>query len=203
MCIRDSVLTIGRSITNQKDDKLIEIAHAEMTDYSSITSELSGYDACFFCLGVSSSGLTEAEYRHVTLDIAVAAARVLAEKNPSMTFVFVSGAGADETGKSSVMWARVKGEAENAILAMPFAKKYAFRPAFIRPIHGSTSRTPAYRVLYKVLGPFFPVLKAVMPGQVTTTEIVGRAMLNAVRHGASKPVLDTHDINTLATVGVS
>lgn len=197
----ERVLTIGRSITKQKHDKLLEIAHAELTDYSSIAAQLSGYDACFFCLGVSSSGLSETEYRHVTVDIAVAAARLLAERNPSMTFVFVSGAGADETGRSSVMWARVKGEAEKAILAMPFARKYAFRPAFIRPTHGITSRTPAYRVLYNVLGPLFPVLKAVMPGQVTTTEIVGRAMLNAARYGAPKAVLDTRDINTLATVG--
>jgi uncharacterized protein YbjT (DUF2867 family) len=142
--------------------------------------------------------MSEADYRRVTYDIAIAAARALVVRNADMTFVFVSGAGTDSTGKSRTMWARVKGEAENAILALPFKGKYAFRPAFIRPMHGITSRTRSYRVLYAILAPFFPLLNTLFPRQVTTTERVGRAMLNVARRGGPKAVLENDDINGLA-----
>jgi uncharacterized protein YbjT (DUF2867 family) len=201
-CLLDAgverVLTVGRRATGQEHDKLRELVVDDLTDYSRVGDELAGYDACFFCLGVSSAGMSESEYRRVTYDIAVAAARVLVEKNPGMTFVFVSGAGTDSTGKSRTMWARIKGEAENAILAMPFKGKYAFRPAFIRPMHGITSRTRAYRILYAILWPLFPIVNALFPRQVTTTERVGRAMLNVARHGAAKTVLENDDINVAA-----
>jgi uncharacterized protein YbjT (DUF2867 family) len=193
------VLTIGRSVTGQKHEKLIEIAQSDLTDYSRIGDELSGYDACFFCLGVSSAGISEAAYRRVTHDIAVAAAKILVEKNPRSTFIFVSGAGADGTGKSRTMWARVKGEAENAILALPFKGKYVFRPAFVEPEHGVKSRTASYRAIYAVVRPLVPVLKALFPRQVTTTGRVGRAMLHVARHGASQPILDNDDINQAAS----
>ena len=194
----ERVLTVGRSPTGQKHEKLRELVHAELTDCSRIAGELAGYDACFFCLGISSAGMSEADYRRVTVDIAVAAARTLVKQSPGMTFVFVSGAGADATGKSRTMWARVKGAAENAILAMPFKAAYVFRPAFIRPMHGITSRTRSYRILYAVIRPFVPLVAALFPGQVTTTERIGRAMLNVARHGAPKRTLESPDINAAA-----
>src|SRR5580700_3949906 len=194
----EGVLTIGRRVTGQTHPKLREIALPDLTDYSAIADQLAGYDACFFCLGVTSAGMSEADYRRVTVDIAVAAARVLAERNPEMTFVFVSGQGSDGTGKSRAMWSRVKGEAENAILAMPFKGKFAFRPGFIQPAAGIVSRTPLYRFFYAILIPLFPLIKALFPKNVTTSESMARAMLNVARHGAPKAVLETVDINAAA-----
>src|SRR5580704_10715431 len=197
----EGVLTIGRRTTGQTHAKLREIALPDLTDYRAIAGELSGYDACFFCLGVSSAGMSEADYRRVTVDIAVAAGQVLAERNPQMTFVFVSGQGSDGTGKSRVMWSRVKGEAENAILAIPFKGKFAFRPGFIQPAPGVTSRTPLYRFFYAILVPLFPLIRALFPRNVTTSAGIARAMLNVARHGAPKAVLETADINAVAATG--
>lgn len=201
-CLLDSdvaeVLTIGRSATGQQHPKLRELVHADLLDYSSIAAKLTGFDACFFCLGIGSTGMSEDAYRRVTRDIAVAAATTLAPLNPQMTFVFISGAGADSTGRSRTMWARVKGEAENAILQLPFRRAYAFRPAMIQPLHGIRSRTKLYRVLYVVLAPLLPLFRRLFPRYVTTTERLGQAMLNAARHGAPKAVLENDDINRLA-----
>jgi uncharacterized protein YbjT (DUF2867 family) len=194
----EQVLAVGRNPSGQKHDKLRDLTLADLTDYSGVAGDLAGYDACFFCLGISSAGMSEADYRRVTVDIAAAAGRALAAANPSMTFIFVSGTGTDSTGKSRTMWARVKGEAENAIFALPFKGAYAFRPAFIRPMHGITSRTWSYRVLYAVFRPLVPLVMALFPRQVTTTEKIGRAMLNVARHGAPKRILDTPDINASA-----
>ena len=194
----ERVVTIGRKETGQKHEKLTELTVPDLSDYSSIADELAGFDACFFCLGVASTGMSEPEYRRVTHDFAVAAARTLVEKNPSMTFIFVSGAGTDSTGKSSTMWARVKGETENEILALPFKGAYAFRPAFIQPLHGIKSRTRAYRIFYVIVNPLFPLLKLLFPRQVTSTERVGRAMLNVVRRGAPQRILENADIDAAA-----
>jgi uncharacterized protein YbjT (DUF2867 family) len=198
-CLLDAgverVLTVGRSATGQTNPKLRELVHRDLADFAPIANELTGYDACFFCLGISSTGMSEADYRRVTVDIAVAAARTLVDRNPGMTFIFVSGAGSDRSGTSRTMWARVKGEAENAILAMPFKGKYVFRPAFIQPKGGITSRTTSYRILYAVLRPLVPIVKALFPRYVTTTERVGRAMLNVARNGAAKAVLESEDID--------
>jgi len=193
----ERVLLVGRRASGQVHAKLDELVVPDLADYSGVAAELAGYDACFYCLGVSAAGMSEADYRRVTVDFAVAAARALLEKNPGMTFVFVSGAGTDATGKSRTMWARVKGEAENAILALPFARACAFRPAFVRPMHGATSRTRSYRILYALTWPIHPLLGVLFPRHVTTTELVGRAMLNVARHGAPKAVLENHDINAL------
>jgi uncharacterized protein YbjT (DUF2867 family) len=199
----ERVLAIGRSATGQTHAKLNDLVLADLTDYAAVAGELSGYDACFFCLGVSSAGMSEADYRRVTVDLAVAAARALLKANPAMTFVFVSGTGSDSTGKSRTMWARVKGEAENAILAMPFKGAYVFRPGFIRPMHGITSRTRSYRVLYAILSPLAPLVMALFPRATTTTEVIGRAMLNVARRGAPKRVLDSGDINAAAASGAT
>jgi len=193
----ERVLAVVRHPTGPKDEKLRELAARDFTDFSAVEGELSGYDACFFCLGVSSAGLTEDAYRRVTHDITLAAARTLARLNPGMTFIFVSGAGADSTGRGRVMWARVKGETENEVLRLPFNAAYVFRPAFIQPLHGITSRTKLYRMAYAVIGPLYPVFKALAPRYVTTTERIGRAMIRVARHGASKPVLESRDIDLL------
>jgi uncharacterized protein YbjT (DUF2867 family) len=167
----------------------------DFTDFSSIERDLSGFDACFFCLGITSAGMSEADYRRVTYDIAMAAARALVKLNPGMTFIFVSGAGADSSEKGRVMWARVKGQTENALLALPFKGVYVFRPAAIQPLHGIRSKTAWINAAYAVFGPLYPVLKALFPKYVTTTEMVGRAMINVARRGAPQRVLENQDIN--------
>jgi uncharacterized protein YbjT (DUF2867 family) len=192
-----AVLSVARRTTGKTDPKLREITHDDFTDFSSIAHELTGYDACFFCLGVTSAGMSEAEYTRVTYDVAVAAAKTLLERNPGLTFVFVSGAGTDGTERGNTMWARVKGRAENAILALPFKGAYAVRPAAIQPMHGETSRATPTRVAYAALGWMFPLVKAVFPKYVTTTERLGRAMLVLAKHGASKRVLESRDIDEL------
>ena len=156
--------------------------------------ELAGYDACFFCLGVTSAGMNEEAYGRITHDLTMAAATTLARLSPGMTFVFVSGAGADSTERGRVMWARIKGKAENAVLRMPFKASYVFRPAYIQPRHGIRSRTRMYRILYLAVAPLYPLLKAFFPRHVTTTEEIGRAMIAVARKGASKRVLESSDI---------
>lgn len=191
------VLAVGRAPTGKSDVKLRELIHRDFTDFSSAEKELTGYDACFYCLGVSSAGMKEADYRRVTRDYALAAAQVLARANPGMTLVFVSGAGTDSTERGRSMWARVKGETENALLKLPFKAACMFRPAFIQPLHGITSRTPMYRALYAVIAPLVPVIRALAPKYVTTTERVGRAMLRVAREGAPRPVLESWEIDAL------
>lgn len=194
----EHVLAIGRRKAGKQDPKLEELVLSDLQDFTPVADKLSGYDACFFCLGVTSVGMNEADYRKVTRDIPAAAGRVLAERNPGMTFVLVTGRGTDATGTSQTMWARVKGEAENAIFALPFKGKYAFRPGFIEPLHGITSRTQSYRVLYALFSWIVPILRFFWPESMTTTERIGRAMLNIARRGYSKPVLDPADINAAA-----
>lgn len=192
-----SVVTIGRSATGQQHEKLRELVHEDFSNFSAIESELSGFDACFFCLGVSSAGMTEEQYERVTYDFTMAAAQTLARLNPGMTFIYVSGAGTDSTERGRTMWARVKGKTENALLRLPFKAAYMFRPGVIQPLHGITSKTKAYRVFYAVTRPLLPLLKALFPGYVTTTEQVGRAMIKTARQGAPKPILESADINSL------
>jgi uncharacterized protein YbjT (DUF2867 family) len=192
-----SVLSIVRSSTGQHHAKLREIVHKDFFDFSSIESELSGLDACFFCLGVSSAGMSEEKYRRVTYDIALAAAQTLAKLNPNMTMVFISGAGTDSSEHGRAMWARVKGQTENALLRLPFKAAYMFRPGVIVPMHGIKSRTLLYRIPYLVLAPILPLLGRLFPKYVTTTEKLGRAMLTTAKRGAPKKVLESADINGL------
>jgi uncharacterized protein YbjT (DUF2867 family) len=199
----EKVLTIGRSATGVQHPKLRELVHSDLWNYSSIEDQLRGFDACFFCLGVTSAGMSEADYTRITYGITVAAAETLARLNAGtagmagMTFVFVSGAGADSSEQGRLMWASVKGRTENAILRMPFKASYAFRPGVVQPMHGERSRTAAYRVLYLITKPLLPVLRRLWPGQILTTEQFGRAMLLVVRDGAPKRVLESADINAL------
>lgn len=200
-CLADplvtSVLSIGRGPTGKSDPKLRELSHKDFTDFSALEPELSGYDACFFCLGVSSAGMKEADYRHVTYDYTLAAAGTLAKLNPQMTFIYVSGAGTDGTEKGRTMWARVKGETENAILKLPFKAAYMFRPGAIQPMDGIVTKTKMYRALLAVFGPLFPLLRRLFPRHVTTTRILGRAMIKAARDGAPSPWVESWDINQL------
>lgn len=192
-----SVLSIVRSPTGQRHPKLRELVHSDFLDYSAIENLLSGFDACFFCLGVSSAGMTEENYRRVTYDFAMAAARTLARLNPTMTFIYVSGMGTDSSERGRSMWARVKGKTENELLRLPFQAAYMFRPAAIVPLHGIRSKTMLYRALYAGLAPLLPWMNARFPKYVTTTEQVGRAMLKVAKQGAGNRVLENLDINKI------
>jgi uncharacterized protein YbjT (DUF2867 family) len=193
----ERVLAIGRTLTGQQDEKLREIVHKDFSDFSPIENELAGYDACFFCLGVSAVGMSEPAYRRVTYDFTMSAARTLARLNPNMTFIYVSGAGTDSSERGRTMWARVKGVTENALLQLPFKAAYMFRPAFIQPLHGIRTKTKLYRVFYALMAPIFPLWKALVPRYVTTTENLGRAMINVAKRGATKHVLENQDINLI------
>jgi uncharacterized protein YbjT (DUF2867 family) len=193
----DRVLSIVRALTGQSTAKLRELVHKDFFDFSAIEGELTGYDACFFCLGVSSAGMKEADYRHVTYDITLAAARVLARLNPAMTFIYVSGLGTDSSERGRTMWARVKGKTENDLLRLPFKAAYMFRPGGIVPLHGVKSKTRIYQTFLTIFGPLMPLLYRWFPQYVTTTEQVGRAMLKVAKLGAPKAILETADINKL------
>jgi len=191
------VIVIGRGPCGQVNPKLRELIHSDFFDYSAIEGELTGLDACCFCLGVTSAGLDESAYSRMTHDLTLAAATVLARLNPAMTFCYISGAGADSSEQGRIMWARVKGRIENALLRLPFKAVHVFRPGAIQPLHGIRSRTALYRALYAILGPFLPLLKALSPDSLTTTEQLGKAMLQAGLVGAPKAILEMPDINRL------
>ena len=199
-CLLDSgverATAIGRSASGVSHAKLREIVHRDLWNYTDTEKELTGLDACFFCLGVTSAGMKEADYERVTYGIAAAAAETLSRLNPQMTFVFVSGAGSDSSEKGRVMWARIKGKAENAILRLPF-QGYVFRPGVIQPLHGIRSRTTAYNVGYAILRPLIPLLLRAFPGRILTTGQIGRAMLKVARGGAPKRILESQDIGAL------
>ncbi|MBV9109898.1 MAG: epimerase [Gemmatimonadetes bacterium] len=193
------VVTVGRRATGQQHPKLREIVVPDVADLSSVSAELAGFDACFFTLGVSSARMTEARYSVVTYDLTVSIARTLLPLNPAMTFVFVSGMGTDSTERGRVMWARVKGRAENAVLAMGFRAAYIFRPGVVIPMHGITSATRWYRALYAAAKPLFLLAKTLFPKSVITTEQFGRAMLAVARNGYPKPILEARDIAAVSS----
>jgi uncharacterized protein YbjT (DUF2867 family) len=191
----ENVLAVGRSPAGQQDAKLREIVHDDFLDYSAIESQLAGYDACFFCLGVSSIGMDEERYRHLTYDITLAAATTLAKLNPGMVFIYVTGQGTDSTEQGRLMWARIKGKTENDLLKLPFKAAYMFRPAGIQPLHGIRSKTAWIQAIYVAAAPLLTLLNRVAPKYMTTTEQVGRAMIRVVRDGYPKPILESEDIN--------
>ncbi|MCX5192800.1 epimerase [Streptomyces sp. NBC_00249] len=209
-CLRDdaveSVLAVGRTPLGVSHPKLRELVQPDPADLSALTAELPGYDACFFCLGVSSVGMKEEAYRRVTYDLTLAVARPLAAANPALTFVYVSGEGTDSTERGRSMWARVKGKTENDLLQLPF-NAYMFRPGIVQPVSGMPSKTRLYRTAYAVTAPLFPVLRRIAPNLVTTTEAIGRAMIAVASPppatapaAASEPaprILRPRDINHL------
>jgi len=200
-CLDDSrvasVLVIGRQPCGVVHPKVREIIRADFFDWRDAEADLRGWDACFFCLGVSSAGMKEAAYHRVTYELTVAAAEALAASNPRLTFCYVSGEGTDGTERGRMTWARVKGKTENRLLGMAF-RAYAFRPGYIQPLKGVRSKTRLYQAFYDVLGPLYPLLKRLLPGHVTTTENVGRAMIRVAASGYGKRVLENRDINVLA-----
>jgi uncharacterized protein YbjT (DUF2867 family) len=190
------VQTVGRTVTGVVHPKLREIAHSDLWHYETIEDAFSGFDACFFCLGVSASGMKEEEYKRVTYGVTMAAADVACRLNPRMTFIYVSGAGAASSERGPIMWARIKGKTENALLQMPFLA-YIFRPGMIRPLDGIRSKTKSYRVFYKLAKPVLPVLERLFPNHVLSTKDIGRAMLTVVKHGYPKRILESKDIRAV------
>jgi uncharacterized protein YbjT (DUF2867 family) len=190
------VLAVGRRAIGPVPPKLRDLVVPDVGELSSVEDQLRGFAACFWCLGVASGGMTEAEYRKVTYDLTVSAARTLARLNPGMTFIYVSGAGTDPTGRGRAMWARVKGQTENALLAMPL-KAYMIRLGLLRSMHGIRSRTRSYRILYAVLWPLLLLVRAVAPNSTTTTDRLGRAFLQIARTGAPDRIVTTRDLNVL------
>jgi uncharacterized protein YbjT (DUF2867 family) len=199
----DVVQTVGRSATGVKHAKLREVVRPDLTSYAGIEGNLAGFDACFFCLGVSSFGMSETEYDRLTYGLTMAAAETLSRLNPGMTFVYVSGTGTDSSEKGRIMWARVKGKTENALLRLPFKAAYMFRPAGILPMHGERSKTTAYRVAYLLAKPLFPLLRRAFPRYIATTEELGRAMIRVARSGAEKRILESSDIGDCARSAAS
>jgi uncharacterized protein YbjT (DUF2867 family) len=199
-CLLDAgverVLVVGRSPAGQQHAKLREVLHKDFTDFSTIESDLAGYDACFFCLGVSSVGMDAERYRHLTYDVTMAAAKTLAALNPNMVFTYVTGRSTDSTEQGPVRWARVKGKTENDLLKLPFKAAYMFRPAGIQPLHGVRSKTGWVNAIYVVAAPLLSYLARTRPKFMTTSEKLGRAMIKVARDGYPKPVLESEDINS-------
>jgi uncharacterized protein YbjT (DUF2867 family) len=194
----DSVIAVSRSVTGKSHPKLRELVHTDFLEFTSIAAQLSDLDACFFCLGVSSAGMSEADYTRLTHDVTLAAAKVLLSVSPRLTFIFVSGEGTDSTERGRSMWARVKGKTENDLLAMPFKAAYMFRPGYIQPLRGVRSKTRVYQAVYSVGGWLFPLIRALIPRLVTTTVNIGRAMIEVAAQGNPKSILTSVDINRVA-----
>jgi len=190
----ESVLVINRRPCMVQHQKLKEILHQDFSDFSPIEKELTGYNAGYFCMGVSSVGMKEETYRHLTYDLTLSLARLLAKLNPDMTLCYVSGAGTDSSEKGRIMWARVKGKTENDLLRLPFRNAYMFRPAFIQPTKGLQHA----HLFYRVLAPFFPLWQLLFPHYLLTLKEIGLAMINSVNKGPDKRVIEVKDITMLA-----
>jgi len=188
----EAVLAIGRNSTGQAHPKLRDLVIKDMFDTGASGEEMRGYDSCFFCLGVSSAGMSEADYTRLTYDLTLRWARAIIKTNPSMTFIYVSGAG---TG-GKAMWARVKGRTEEDLLAL-FPSAYMIRLGALRPMHGEVSKTRWTRIAYIVFRPLLPLVRLIAPGAVISTEELGRAMIRAAREGAPKRVLEMRDLLAL------
>jgi uncharacterized protein YbjT (DUF2867 family) len=195
------ILAIGRSSVGRREEKLREIVHGDLANIGALEDQLRGYDACFFCLGATAAGLKQEEYRRLTYELTLGVAQTLAKASPLMTLIYVSGMGADSSERGKVMWARVRGETENALLRLPLKAVYIFRPGFIQPLHGIQSKTKLYRAFYAMTGPLYPILRRLAPKYLTTTEALGRAMIRVAEHGAPKRVLEMADINACAGTG--
>ena len=200
-CLKDprveSVLVINRSSLGMNHPKLKEIIHSDFFDLSPIRKEFTGYNACFFCLGVTSFRMSEEAYHKITHDLTLHMAHTILELNPDLTFIYVSGTGTDSSEKGRVMWARVKGKTENALLGLSFKNAYMFRPGFIQPKDGIRSRTKLYNALYTIFTPLYPILNRLFPRYITSTDRVGKAMIEVTQKEFSKKHLENRDINEL------
>jgi uncharacterized protein YbjT (DUF2867 family) len=192
------VVAVGRKPTGIVHQRLSEIVAPDLMHLESHREQLRPFDACFFCLGVSSLGMNEADYTRVTYDLTLSVAQLLLRENSQMVFTYVSGAGTDSTGAGKLMWARVKGRTENALSALGFKGAYMFRPGVIQPMHAVRSKTAAYRITYTLATPLFGIMRRFWPRSIVTSEEVGLAMLGVARHGYSRAVLEVPDIQDAA-----
>jgi uncharacterized protein YbjT (DUF2867 family) len=193
------VVALVRTPLAVRHPKLREITHAEMRDFSAIAGDLAGFDACFFCLGASAAGLDEGGYARINYDIPIALAGALLEHGGETVFVYISGAGTDSSQRGRIMWARVKGRTENRLLSMPFRAAYMFRPGVIIPLNGERSKTRWYRWFYSATKPLHRLFLRIFSKHVLGSDELGRAMLNAAKHGLGPRILEVNDIRTLAT----
>lgn len=190
----ERVLVVNRRPCAVTHPKLQEVLHADFSDLSPVESQLAGYNACYFCLGVSSVGMQEDEYRRLTYELTLHFAEAVARQNPDMTFCYVSGSGTDSTEQGRLMWARVKGKTENDLLKLPFRAAYMFRPGYMHPTPGLKRTLSGYRYITWM----YPLLRWLFPKRVSTLREVGLAMIHVVQRGYSKPVLEVPDILALA-----
>lgn len=197
------VLSIGRREADIQDPKLTQFVHGDFSDYSGLGDDLAGFDACFFCLGVSSFGMNEARYRHITYDFTLAAARALCAPNPGLVFCYVSADGTDSTETGRIMWARVRGSTENDLLKLPLAGAYMLRPGYVHAVKGISPQLSWLRVLYRLLRPLYPLLRTLLPRHVTTSENIGRAMIRVAQCGYASSILENDDINAAAHMSPS
>lgn len=200
-CLEDSniknILVLNRQSCNISHNKLKEIIHENFFDFSTIKEQLKGFNACFFCLGVSAAGLDEKKYSKITYDLTLGFAQIMLELNPNSIFCYVSGAGTDSSEKGRIMWARIKGKTENALLALPFKESYMFRPGYIQPLKGVKSKTGAYNVFYSIFKPFYLILK-LFNGLVTDSVSLGKAMIYVAINGYDKRIIKSKDIYVLS-----
>jgi uncharacterized protein YbjT (DUF2867 family) len=202
-CILDSDISAVKLIGRTRIDpsfhiqtsKLTELVMPNMFDYSKVESELSGFDACFICLGIAAKDMAnEAQYIRMTFDLTMAAASVIAKLNPDIRLTYVSGAGTDGTTQSKSLWMRVKGQVEQALLALPIKQSVMFRPLAVQAINGEVARNGLYRVAFLLGSPFITMLRKLLPSKIVTTEQMGKAMLHIAKNGSAKPVLESADI---------
>ncbi|NNF01144.1 MAG: NAD-dependent epimerase/dehydratase family protein [Bacteroidia bacterium] len=196
----DQVLVVNRSPVGITHPKLKEVLHSDFIDLDAIKEELKGYDATYFCLGVSAGGMSENDYKTITYNYATTFAKAVLTENPISTFIYISGTGTDSSEKGRLMWARVKGATENAILKMSFKHAYMFRPGLIEPKRGIQSRTKLYRVLLKIINPLWPVLRPLLSSSLTDTDRIGKAMINVTINGSEKTHFENREINQLADI---
>ena len=189
----ERVLIVNRKHYARTHPKLKELIVPDFMDLDKVTDELKGYNACFFCAGVSSVGMKEHEYRHLTYDITLNFAQTLSDVNDGMVFTYVSGSHTDSTEKGKLMWARVKGKTENDLFKLHFKNVYAFRPGIMKPTKGQKS----IKTLYKTVWILYPLFRLIAPGQATTLKVVGRAMINCALTGYPKHILEVEDIKKL------
>ena len=192
-----AVLAVSRRPSGRSHPKLVEAVADDLFRLDAVRPSLAGADACFFCLGVSVLGLSEAEYTRVTHDLTLSVANDLLAAAARPVFCYVSGAGTDSTGRGRSMWARVKGRTENDLLALPFRAAYMLRPGFIQPQRGVRSRTPLYQAFYTALAPLSSLLPRLFPGLATTSAAVGRALIHLATEGYPSPILESRDINRI------
>jgi len=194
----ESVLSIGRSPSGEKHPKLKELNLKDFKELENHSEQLKEYNACFFCLGISAAGISEEQYSSVTFSMTKDFADALVGVKSDMVFIYISATGADGTEEANISWARIKGKTENMIFRKGFRSAYMFRPGFIEPLDGITSRTTLYRWLYILMKPITPLFKKLFPDMVTDTRRIGQAMIKIAKQGYSKTLLENKDINDAA-----